>query len=306
MSKRPFGGIITPLATPLDSEGAILVKDLERLVENQLAAGVHGLFALGSTGEAIYLSDKQRIEVVETVTGVASGSVPIFIGAVEASTNRVIEQMRQMERFSPAAFVVTAPFYAVTGTRETADHFRYVSAHSVAPILLYDIPGNVGYSIEVKIMKELFEEGVVIGFKDSSGNLERFLALVAEMGDQRSTHLFSGAGDVADQILSAGADGVVAGIANICAAELVSLYNAHRNHASSEVARFQEIATLLSQIYGIGQKYGLGRHASELGALKVVMVRQGLFQHEYLSKPLAPYPAGARVELHALIERMGY
>lgn len=306
MPERPFGGIITPLATPLDSQGEVLGKDLERLVESQLGAGVHGLFALGSTGEAIYLRDEQRTKVVEIITGAVSGSVPVFVGAVEASTNRVIDQMHLMERFAPSAFVVTAPFYAATGDQETADHFRYVSAHSSAPILLYDIPGNVGYSVEEAILKELFDEGVVIGFKDSSGNLERFFSLAKEMGGQRSAHLFSGAGDVADQVLDAGADGVVAGIANICAPELVSLFYAHQNGDLAEVSRNQEIATLLSQIYGLGQRYGLGRHASELGALKAIMVRQGLFQHEYLSKPLADYPDEARVELLALIEKVGY
>ena len=76
-------GIVPPLCTPLDADGAIDARSLERLVRRQLDDGVHAVFALGSTGEAIYLTDESRRKVLDIVVGAVAGAVPVLAGAVD-------------------------------------------------------------------------------------------------------------------------------------------------------------------------------------------------------------------------------
>lgn len=302
---RQYQGVVTPVATPLTAEGELDVGSLERLLSRQLEGGVDGIFALGSTGEAIYLTDRQRAQVVEVIAGVVGGSVPLWVGAVEASTGRVIDQIKLFSAYPIDAFVVTAPFYAATEDQEQLEHFRRIQVHSPAPLFAYDIPGNVGRRISAGLIRKLFDEEIVIGLKDSSGDVEGFLTLLAELGPNRKAHLFSGAGDVASTVLDAGADGIVAGIANVCVEDVVAIFHAAQRGASTEAEEHQDIASVFSTIYDIGREFGIGRHASELGAIKMILVRMGIFDGDALSAPLGPYPQPARDRLVTLLDSIG-
>ena len=130
-----FTGIITPLCTPLDADGSVDARSLERLVSRQLDAGVHGVFALGSSGEAIYLNDSSRARVLDVVVSTVAGAVPVFAGALAGSTARVVQQARWIGGFAVDAIVVTPPFYADVSDAETVTHFETVAAVSTVPII---------------------------------------------------------------------------------------------------------------------------------------------------------------------------
>ena len=84
-----------PVCTPLTPELEVDARSLERLVNSLLSGGVHGLFALGSSGEAAFLTDSQREQVLDVVVSTVSGQVPVLSGAIDMTTPRVLERARR-------------------------------------------------------------------------------------------------------------------------------------------------------------------------------------------------------------------
>ncbi len=106
-----FGGIVPPLLTPFTPSFEIDTASLQRLIEFQLAAGVHGIFVLGSTGEAAFLTDQQRATVIEVAVRTVAGQIPVFVGVFDMTTARVLEHARTAQRLGASALVLTSPFY---------------------------------------------------------------------------------------------------------------------------------------------------------------------------------------------------
>jgi 4-hydroxy-tetrahydrodipicolinate synthase len=300
-----FKGIIPPLCTPLADDGTVDRRSLERLVERQLGHGVHGLFALGSSGEAIYLTDAARREVLETVVGAVAGAVPVFAGAVDGATARVIEQVRWISAFKVDAIVVTAPFYANVSDSEIVAHFGAIAAASPFPLIAYDIPGNVGRKLPADVTIELLRKHYIVGIKDTSGEIDEFFRVVREMGPREGRSMICGTDKGAGEWLARGADGVVPGIGNVCGDLFVGLYDAFLRGDTAEVERRAEHVAVINSILGVGMKYGLGLHASQLGSLKHTLVRYGTFATERVSPPLTQYPAEAGREVDAIMASIG-
>lgn len=291
-----FSGVIPPLCTPLDEAGDVDSASLARLVEHLVRSGVSGIFALGSTGEAIYLTDSQRRRVVDVVTVTVSRQVPVFVGAVAGTTARVINQIQLLTRSGVDALVVTAPFYADVTEQEAERHFTEVAAAATLPILAYDIPGNVGRKLWPSLTTRLLREGVVIGIKDSSGDWDDFVKLCGLAGSLGDVSVLTGADTRAADALSTGADGIVPGIANVIPELAVALYQAHASGDRARMAALQEKITEAAAMFHIGTRYGLGLHASQMGMLKSVLVEQGIIRTAAVATPLTPYPDAARQE----------
>jgi 4-hydroxy-tetrahydrodipicolinate synthase len=300
---RAFTGIIPPIVTPLTPQGDIDVKSLEAVVERQLDAGVDGIFTLGSSGEGIYLRDGDRRTVVDVVTGCVSRSVPVFAGAVEATTHRVIEQARWLERAGVDVLVVTAPFYANVTAAETVRHFKLVAAASSLPVFAYDIPANVGRKLHAHTTTELLDDHTLAGLKDSSGDVAQFAEVIAILGPGRTASILTGADTGALDALDAGADGIVPGVGNIeprLFVELIARFRAGDRVACQDL---QASITELTEVFGVGQRHGIGRHASELGGLKAALHHAGVITSPTVSEPMSPYPATARTELLQVLEK---
>jgi len=292
-----FAGIIPPIITPLTAEGDVDTASLEAVVQRQLDAGVDGVFALGSSGEGVYLRDRDRKKVIDVVTGSVSGAVPVFAGALEATTQRVIEQVGWLERAGVDVLVVTAPFYANVTSAETVRHFELVAAASSLPVFAYDIPGNVGRKLQAETTIELLEGGTLAGLKDSSGDAAQFAEVIAALGPDRKASILTGADTGALEALAAGADGIVPGIGNVEPRLFVDLIARFRGGRTTDCGPLQERITALTEVFSVGLRHGIGRHASELGGLKTALHHAGVIASAAVSEPMSPYPAAARAEL---------
>ncbi|MFV0407442.1 MAG: dihydrodipicolinate synthase family protein [Propioniciclava sp.] len=296
-----FSGIIPPLCTPLTADGRVDEASLRDLIEFQIDAGVSGIFVLGSSGEGIYLDDEQRYAVVRTATAAVKDRVPLLVGALAPTPRRVIGQISLLAALLPTAYVVTAPFYAQLSPSEIGTHFRQVAQAASAPVLAYDIPGNVGYKLGAEVTVPLLVEGVIAGLKDSSGDGPAFAAVVRALGDDRQAAVLNGADTTALEALAAGADGLIPGLANIRPDLFVDLFAAWRCGDTARSATLQRAVITLNQVFRIGQRYGLGRHAAEIGALKHALRRRGVITSPASPNPLAPYPAAAGAAVDAVL-----
>ena len=300
-----LAGIVTPICTPLDRDGAVDDHSLERLVIRQLEAGVDAIFTLGSSGEAIYLDDAARTRTLQVVLATVSGAVPVLAGALAGSTARVIQQVRWIERWPVAAIVATAPFYAAVSATETKRHFEAIASASSLPVVAYDIPGNVGRKLPEDVVIDLLGRDVIIGLKDTSGDMSAFRRIVDQVGGVGDRTVMIGSDRLASEALAVGADGIVPGIGNVCPDLFVALHEAYRSDDQERLQQLQAQVDVMAEILSVGQAHGLGRHASELGALKHLLHRDGVIDSVQVSMPLTPFPSAAAAEVEAIVARVG-
>lgn len=281
-----YAGVVPPLVTPLADDGSIDVRGLERVVQDQLRAGVSGLFALGSTGETIYLTDRARDRVIEVVVGTASGQVPVLVGCIEPSTDRVIERGRRAVALGADAVVSTAPFYALVSDSEIERHFRLVHEALDRPLLAYDLPVSVHSKLSTASVVSLAGDGVIQGIKDSSGDDVGARTTMLAMADHPTFTYLTGHEVVVDAMLLAGCDGVVPGLGNVDPDGYVRLHAAARDGRWQDAKREQDRLARLFRMVTAADRATAGANAAGVGSFKTALVLMGRIDSNRMSPPL--------------------
>lgn len=295
----PLRGVVPPVCTPLDARGEIDTASLARLVDHLIGGGVHGLFALGSTGEVAYLTDEQRATALETVVNATDGRVPVLAGVIDTTTARVTEHARTAAALGADALVATAPFYTRTHPREIARHFRRLRAEVDLPLFAYDIPVSVHGKLTAALIGELASDGTLAGLKDSSGDEGGLRRLLVALGGREGRaggpapefSVLTGSELTVDAALLAGADGVVPGLGNVDPAGYVRLYEAARAGDWAAAATEQERLTALFAMVDAGPEADMGRSSSALGSFKAALRLLGLIECGDTAFPQLPLSA---------------
>jgi 4-hydroxy-2-oxoglutarate aldolase len=173
-------GIFAALTTPFTADGAVYHKKIEHNVDRYSRTPIAGMVVLGSTGEAVMLSDEERREVLKISAEVASPEKVLIAGTGAES---VIETLRITEYAASlnydVALVRTPHFYRPQMKPEALlTFYRAVADRSPLPVLLYTVPPFTAYDLPLEIIAELAEHRNIIGIKESSGNIEKVAAMV--------------------------------------------------------------------------------------------------------------------------------
>ncbi|MEU7404381.1 MULTISPECIES: dihydrodipicolinate synthase family protein [unclassified Streptomyces] len=292
-SSQPLRGVVPPVCTPMDASGEVDTASLTRLVEHLVAGGVHGLFALGSSSEVAFLTDRQRAVALETVVEAVAGRVPVLAGVIDMTTPRVLAHAEAAHQAGADALVATAPFYARTHPRETAAHFRAIRSAVDLPLYAYDLPVSVHSKLSAALVRELAEDGTLAGLKDSSGDEGGLRRLLVELGGRHgradgpapSFSVLTGSELTVDAALLAGADGVVPGLGNVDPAGYVRLYDAVRGGDLDGAVKEQERLVELFGLVDAGPESEMGRNSSAIGAFKHALRLLGVFTHGTTAAP---------------------
>ncbi|MEU6380162.1 dihydrodipicolinate synthase family protein [Streptomyces sp. NPDC046909] len=284
----PLTGVVPPVCTPLTPEGEVDVVSLLRLVDHLVEGGVHGLFVLGTTSEAAYLTDGQRRVVVETVTAHVAGQLPVLAGAIDMTTPRVLEQVASVTAAGADAVVVISPFYTRTHPVEIARHYRLVAAASPVPVVAYDLPVAVHTKLPADVVLELAAEGVLAGLKDSSGDLGAFREVITgarTRDDITGFSVLTGSELIVDAALAAGADGAVPGLANVDPEGYVRLDRLCRDGDWEGARAEQERLSALFGMVRVGDPGRMGGSSSALGAFKAALYLRGVIACPVTAEP---------------------
>jgi len=179
--------------------------------------------------------------------------------------------------------VVTAPFYARASESEVRDHFARISDSLSAPVIAYNIPSNVGYSLAAETVARLIQDGVIIGVKDSSSDLGGFRRTV-DLGSTDALYL-TGSDELLDVSLLIGANGSVAGLANVAPALFSQALHAHRAADARTVAIAQGEINALAQLY-VASEPGAGINSIQIGSIKTALMLLGVIESDQLSVPM--------------------
>ncbi|ACM30742.1 dihydrodipicolinate synthase family protein [Agrobacterium rhizogenes] len=284
MSK--FKGVVPPVVTPLKADLTVDYASYTRVLEHLIEAGCHGLFVLGSTSEVVFHDEKTRQEIIEHSAKVINGRVPLIVGVIDPTTDRVINHAEIAKAAGADAVVVTAPFYTVTSQSEILDHFRYIRDAVDVPLIAYDIPVCVHVKLQRQTTVTLAREGAIIGVKDSSGDDGNFRYLLLDLADRKDIFLMTGSEIVVDNALLMGAHGVVPGIANVDPHGYVRLWNAAQRGDWVAARKEQERLCRLFEIVWVAQGRVSGG-ASGIGAFKAAMKSLGIIDTALMPRPRA-------------------
>jgi 4-hydroxy-tetrahydrodipicolinate synthase len=295
-------GIVPPVATPFTEQGEIDIPSLENLIDFLLDGGVHGLFMLGSTSETATLTHAKRVQVMETAARKAKGKVPLLAGTMDSGTERVIEHALAAKAAGMEALVVTAPYYIKPSQAEIIDHFRQIKAEVGLPIVAYDIPVNVQTKLTMETVFTLYDEGTVIGLKDSSGDEGNFRRLVIEKKRSRPDFaVFTGSELIIDGLLIAGASGSVPGIGNVDPHGFVRIWDAVQSGDYATAVSEQDRLNRLFDIIRQGDLSKMGGTASALGGFKTALMLRGVIATNVMGRPMTRLDAQATERIRAIL-----
>jgi 4-hydroxy-2-oxoglutarate aldolase len=174
-------GIFPPITTPFYPDGRIYHRKLEQNVEHYSRTPVAGIVVLGSTGEAILLSDEERREALKTARAAAASEKVLIAGTGSESA---IDTLRLTEHACDLGYdvaMVRTPHYykgQMANPLNMLTFYRFVADRSPLPVIIYNFPQATGYDIPVEVVIELAEHPNLIGIKESSGSVEKVQKMV--------------------------------------------------------------------------------------------------------------------------------
>lgn len=242
-----ISGTIVPMATPIAGDGVdeVALAEFTRLLVD---GGVHGLFPGSSIGEFPSLTAEQHRTLVETVVEAANDGTTVIAGCCATSVGEVRARISTAATVGADAAVVVTPYYLSTTQAGLQRFFEQVAADAPLDLLLYNIPALTGNELSVDTVCHLADLDTVVGMKDTSGDLGYQYRVVEETPPEFL--VFQGSTDIADAALNLGADGLIAGPANVFPAELAKLYDAHTRGEDATVNRIlREVVVPLVSAY---------------------------------------------------------
>ena len=172
MPQPLFSGVLTALVTPF-RDGRVDEDALVRLVERQVAAGVHGLVPVGTTGETATLTHDEHRLVVEQTVAAAGGRVKVIAGAGSNCTAESIQLARHAREVGADGALVVTPYYNRPSQEGLYAHFAAVAEAAELPIVLYNVPSRTSVDLANDTVARLAELPNVVGIKDATGDLTR-------------------------------------------------------------------------------------------------------------------------------------
>lgn len=257
MKKNILTGIVPPLVTPLLDNNTLDVVGLGNLIEHVIKGGVHGIFILGTTGEAQSISFDLRVKMIEETNRILKGRLPLLVGISDTSEEDSLRLAHVAAKNGADAVVSAPPYYFATGQPELAEFYESLIPKLPLPIYLYNMPTHTKVNFAPETIKRLSKDKKVIGFKDSSANGGYFQSVMYEMRDRKDDFaIFVGPEEMTAEVVLLGASGGVNGGANLFPKLYVDLYNAAKSNNMEEVRRLQEKVMQISRtIYTLGS-YG--------------------------------------------------
>ena len=290
-----FLGAATALVTPM-KDGKIDYDCFARLIDWQISEGIDALVVGGTTGEAATLGDEERYRLFRVARETVGGRVPLIFGTGTNDTNIAARHTAVATEIGCDGVLVVTPYYN-RGTKEgIIRHYNTVADASGVPVILYNVPSRTGCNLSTDALSELSNNPKIVGIKEASDSLERFMAL---SGLWDKLWLYSGNDTTIYPTLALGGLGVVSVVSNLyprATAELCKLYFAGKQSESLELQKI------------------LGGMSSSLfvdtnpAPLKYAMWKRGLCREE-MRLPMYPIDEKARRLVDAAVtlgeERLG-
>ncbi|MDP6400115.1 MAG: dihydrodipicolinate synthase family protein [Candidatus Marinimicrobia bacterium] len=289
MDNQQFRGIIPPMVTPLKEWDTLDQDGMVRLIDHILSGGVHGLFLLGTTGEAPSLSHRLRKEIVQRALDQIKERIPVLVGITDTSFDESINLAEYAAEKGASAVVLAPPYYFPAGQLELLEYLEHLVPRLPLPLFLYNMPTHTKLFFEPETVKAASEIPGVIGLKDSSANMVYFHQLQQIFKDQNDFRLFIGPEELLGETLVLGGHGGVCGGGNLIPELYVELYE------KSIEGDFKKMGILHERIMQISTTiYSVGKYKSSyLKGLKCSLALMGICD-DFMAEPFHRFRVSER------------
>lgn len=276
MVDAAFHGVFPYLVSPVSPSGEVMSEVLDRLCRDLIAAGVHGLTPLGSTGEFAYLSWPQRRRVVEVVVKAASRRVPVVAGVAATTIADAVFQAREMQELGCDGILAILEAYFPISDEGVHAYFKAIADAVTLPVVLYTNPNFQRSDLSLPVIDRLSRIPNIRYIKDASYNTGRLLSIINRVEGRMA--VFAASAHIPACVMLIGGKGWMAGPACIVPKQSVDLYERCRRGDWNSAMQLQRQLWSINQVFA---KYNLA-----------ACIKGGLELQGYaVGTPLPPQPA---------------
>jgi len=297
---KPLTGIIPPIITPLRARDELDIAGLERLIEHILAGGVHGIFVLGTTGEAPGLSYRLRRELIERTCRQVAGRVPVLVGITDTAFVEAVQLSHFASESGAQALVLAPPYYFPNSQPELLEYVQHLAPELPLPLFLYNMPTHTKTIFEVETVQRAMCIANIVGLKDSSANMVYFHQLVRLLPQRPEWSLLVGPEELLAESVLLGGQGGVCGGANLRPRLYVDLYEAARTR------QFERAAALHAEVIHVSATlYRVGGHSSAIiKGLKCALRELGICD-DFMAEPFHRFREKERARVRQVLAELG-
>lgn len=183
LNRHSLRGLIPPMVSPIQRDGAIDAAAVGRLVDHAVHGGVSGLFILGTCGEGAGLSYRKRYQLVELACEAARGRTPILVSISDTAYEEALDLAEHAFACGAAAVVSTGPYFLSVPQGHLEIYFERLADESPLPVVLYNMPGCTKFCLDPALVARLARHPKIIGIKDSSGDLKYVQQLIDALAE---------------------------------------------------------------------------------------------------------------------------
>lgn len=244
------GGIIPALVTPFNDDESLNLPVLKDLVDYLIEKGVHGLFAVGTQGEAYAMTYEEKRAVFETVVEQGAGRVPVYAGTGAITTREAVLLAKAAQQAGVDAISVITPYFVSPDEDELRSHYTSIAEAVDVPVLLYNNPSRTGINLSADLVSCLSRIENIVGIKDSGGDL----TLTGEFIRRCSADfaVLAGRDTLIYATLAMGGRGAIAATANLAPQLVVEIYEAHARGDYEAARDAQRRLAVLRNAFSLG------------------------------------------------------
>lgn len=219
-------GVVVPIITPIDENERIDEARLRSQVDYVIEGGVLGVLAFGSNGEFYMIEEDEMERGLKIMIDQAAGRVPVYFGIGAISTKKCCRLAKMAQANGAAGISILQPMFLKPTENELFLHFKTI-AESVPelPVLLYNNPGRVGYTMSANLVDRLAHEVEnIVGMKDTSGDITQTSEFIRRTRDV-NFKVFGGKDTLLYASMCHGAVGGVCTAANFMPELITDIYN---------------------------------------------------------------------------------
>jgi len=291
--QRNWSGVGTALVTPFDVSGELDEVALRRLVERQVAGGVHFLVPCGTTGETPTLTSDERDRVVSITVEVAQGRVPVLAGVGGYNTEEVAELAAHTESLGVQGLLSVTPYYNKPTQEGLVQHYTAIANRTSLPIIVYNVPGRTGCNVEPKTLARLAQIPNIVGVKEASGNMAQMCEVCRVVPSDFS--VLCGDDALALPLMAVGGRGVISVASNVVPDRMAKMVTAALD-GDFAAARAEHTALL--------EFMNVNFIESNPIPVKAALAMLGLCQEVY-RLPMVPPSAASRDRIREVLENLG-
>jgi 4-hydroxy-tetrahydrodipicolinate synthase len=291
MLRDTLKGTGVALVTPFNKDQSIDFAALENLIEIQIKGGIDYIVTLGTTGESVTLTEKEKIEVFNFTVDKVNGRLPIVIGIGGNNTASVIEAFGKFDLSKVVAILSVAPYYNKPTQEGLFQHYTALANVAPKPIILYNVPGRTGSNMTAATSLRLAAHPNIAGIKEAGPDLSQTIDLLKDR--PKDFLVVSGDDEIVMAQIACGMDGVISVAANAFPTPFSDMIRYSMAGDFSMAKRLNDL-----MVEGYSYMYEENNPAG----IKAYLYEQGVIEN-VLRLPLVPASEPLQAKIHKYLQK---